>query len=114
MLFRSVVAVSQKKIAEIGLLVFAVVVLHNGLGLLLGFFLGKITGMDVAKCKALSLEIGMQNSGLGVALATAHFNPIAAVPSAIFSVWHNISGPIAAAIYRRMQDKGSADQNDPT
>ena len=75
---------------------------------------GKITGMDVAKCKALSLEIGMQNSGLGVALATAHFNPIAAVPSAIFSVWHNISGPIAAAIYRRMQDKGSADQNDPT
>ena len=107
-------AVTQKKIAEIGLLVFAVVVLHNGLGLLLGFFLGKITGMDVAKCKALSLEIGMQNSGLGVALATAHFNPIAAVPSAIFSVWHNISGPIAAAIYRRMQDKGSADQNDPT
>ena len=70
--------------------------------------------MDVAKCKALSLEIGMQNSGLGVALATAHFNPIAAVPSAIFSVWHNISGQIAAAIYRRMQDKGSADQNDPT
>ena len=114
MIVSAVVAVSQKKIAEIGLLVFAVVVLHNGLGLLLGFFLGKITGMDVAKCKALSLEIGMQNSGLGVALATAHFNPIAAVPSAIFSVWHNISGPIAAAIYRRMQDKGSADQNDPT
>ena len=114
MIVSAVVAVSQKRIAEIGLLVFAVVVLHNGLGLLLGFFLGKITGMDVAKCKALSLEIGMQNSGLGVALATAHFNPIAAVPSAIFSVWHNISGPIAAAIYRRMQDKGSADQNDPT
>jgi BASS family bile acid:Na+ symporter len=44
----------------------------------------------------------MQNSGLGVALASAHFSPLAAVPSAIFSVWHNISGPLVATIFRRM------------
>ena len=109
----AVVAVSQKKIAEVGMLIFAVVVLHNLLGLVLGFVLGKVTGMDISKCKTLSIEIGMQNSGLGVALAAAHFNPLAAVPSAIFSVWHNISGPIAAAIFRRMSNTSSEDQNLP-
>ena len=60
--------------------------------------------MSVAKRKAISIEVGMQNSGLGVALATAHFSPLAAVPSAIFSVWHNISGPLAATLFRRFRD----------
>lgn len=102
----AVVAVSQGKIASTGPLVFAVVVLHNGLGLLCGYLLGKLFGMDVAKRKCLSIEVGMQNSGLGVALATVHFAamPLAALPSAIFSFWHNISGPIIATIYHRMKD----------
>jgi BASS family bile acid:Na+ symporter len=104
----AVVAVSHQKIAEVGLLIFAIVVLHNGLGLILGYVLGRLTGMDLARCKTLSIEIGMQNSGLGVALATAHFSPLSAVPSAIFSFWHNISGPIAAAIFRRMTEKKEA------
>ena len=46
--------------------------------------------------------------GMGVALASAHFSPLAAVPSAIFSVWHNISGPIAATIFQRFKDDGEA------
>lgn len=102
----AVVAVSQPRLASTGLQIFAVVVLHNGIGLALGYFLGKLFGLDAAKKKCLSIEIGMQNSGLGVALATAHFAamPLAAVPSAIFSFWHNISGPIIATIYNRMKD----------
>ena len=62
-------------------------------------------GMDLAKQKAVAMEVGMQNSGLGVAIATAHFPPLAAVPSAIFSVWHNISGSVLAFIFSRMKDK---------
>lgn len=105
----AVVAVSQEKIATTGLMIFAVVVLHNGLGLLLGYWLGKLAGLDVAQRKTLSIEVGMQNSGLGVALANAHFSPLAAVPSAIFSVWHNISGPLIATLYQRFKNNGPDD-----
>lgn len=100
----AVVAGNQARIASSGLLIFAVVVLHNGLGLIIGYILARLCGMSVAKRKAISIEVGMQNSGLGVALATAHFSPLAAVPSAIFSVWHNISGPLAATLFRRFRD----------
>ncbi|MBP1851384.1 bile acid:sodium symporter family protein [Rhizobium halophytocola] len=92
----AVVAASKGAIATSGLLIFAVVVLHNGLGYLIGFFAGRVFGLSLAKRKAIAIEVGMQNSGLGAALATAHFSPAAAVPSAIFSVWHNISGAILA------------------
>src|SRR5690606_39880690 len=91
---------SQERIATTGLTIFAVVVLHNGLGLLVGYMLAKLCGLNVAQRKTMSIEVGMQNSGLGVALATAHFSPLAAVPSAIFSVWHNISGPIIATLFQ--------------
>lgn len=99
----AVVAASQAKIAESGLIILGVVVLHNGFGYLLGYFLARAFGMSYAKRKAIAIEVGMQNSGLGAALATAHFSPLAAVPSAIFSVWHNISGPILAAVFRRQR-----------
>lgn len=101
----AVVGVSQKQIEQTGLIIFAVVVLHNCLGLALGYLLAKCLGMSLPKKKALSIEVGMQNSGLGVALAMAHFSPLSAVPSAIFSVWHNISGPILATIFANMKDE---------
>jgi BASS family bile acid:Na+ symporter len=101
----AVVSGSAEKIAQTALLVFAVVILHNLLGFVIGFFFARLCGMDLAKQKAVSMEVGMQNSGLGVALATAHFSPLAAVPSAIFSVWHNLSGSLLANIYSRMKDK---------
>ncbi|KOP78711.1 sodium transporter [Lysinibacillus sp. FJAT-14745] len=101
----AVVAGNQQKIAETGLIIFAVVALHNCLGYLIGYLFGKIFGMNLAKKKAIAIEVGMQNSGLGASLAVAHFSPLAAVPSAIFSVWHNISGPILATIFSRMKDK---------
>lgn len=107
MIMCAVVAVSQPKIATTGPMVFAVVVLHNGLGLLLGYVIAKLFGMPISRRKCLSIEVGMQNSGLGVALATAHFAtmPLAALPSAIFSFWHNVSGPIVATIYHRIKNE---------
>jgi len=93
----AVVAVNTDNIAQTGLLIFSVVVLHNILGLLLGFLLAKVLRLDFRDQKAVSIEVGMQNSGLGSALALAHFAPIAAVPSALFSVWHNVSGSLLAS-----------------
>ncbi len=93
----AVVAVNTDNIAKTGLLIFSVVILHNVLGLLLGFLLAKVLRLDFRDQKAVSIEVGMQNSGLGSALALAHFAPVAAVPSALFSVWHNISGSLLAS-----------------
>lgn len=107
----AVVAGNQQRIATSGLMIFAVVVLHNGLGLLLGYWLAKLAGLSVAQRKTLSIEVGMQNSGLGAALATAHFSPLAAVPSAIFSVWHNISGPLVATLYQRFKNEDEPDSS---
>ncbi|MGJ7921933.1 bile acid:sodium symporter family protein [Neobacillus sp. LXY-4] len=97
----AVVSASKERIAETGLIIFAVVILHNLLGYTLGFFAGKLFKMDFADQKAISIEVGMQNSGLGAALATAHFSPLSAVPSAIFSVWHNVSGSLLASFWGR-------------
>ncbi len=102
-----VVGASKDRIIESGLIIFAVVVLHNGLGYLLGFLLAHILKLGFADQKAISIEVGMQNSGLGVALAGVHFaaSPVTAVPSAIFSFWHNISGPLLATYWAAKADK---------
>ncbi len=98
----AVVGASKPAIASSGLMIFAVVVLHNGIGYLLGYLAARATGLSVAKRKAIAIEVGMQNSGLGAALANAHFSPVAAVPSAIFSVWHNISGALIANYFAQV------------
>jgi bile acid:Na+ symporter, BASS family len=100
-----VVGLNQPKIMSNGLLIFAAVILHNLLGYILGYFFAKLFGMDLAKRKAVTLETGMQNSGLGAALAAAHFSPLAAVPSALFSVWHNLSGSMLATWFARRTDE---------
>lgn len=107
----AVVAVNQAAIANSGLLIFAVVILHNGIGYALGFIGAKACGLSMAKRKAISIEVGMQNSGLGAALANAHFSPLAAVPSAIFSVWHNISGALLANVYSRIVDEPNGERS---
>lgn len=105
----AVVGASKGAIAQSGLLIFAVVVLHNGLGYLIGFFAAKAFGLSLARRKAIAIEVGMQNSGLGAALANAYFSPVAAVPSAIFSVWHNISGALLANWFSsRTEGEGEA------
>lgn len=69
-----------------------------------GFLIGRLLNFKVQDQKAISIEVGMQNSGLAAALATAHFSPIAAVPGAIFSVWHNISGSLVANWLSKMKN----------
>jgi len=101
----AVVSGNQQKIAEIGLLILLVVILHNSLGYLLGYGLARLMKLDYSDRKAIAIEVGMQNSGLGAALAAAHFSPLAAVPSAIFSVWHNISGSLLATWWSKKTDK---------
>lgn len=103
----SVVSHNAERIFSAGAIVLAVVILHNLLGYLCGFGLGKLFKMGPSKTKALSIEIGMQNSGLATSLAGTAFPQLAmaTVPGAVFSVWHNISGAILAGFYRRWKDK---------
>jgi BASS family bile acid:Na+ symporter len=107
MIVASVVSHNATKILSTGLIVFTVVILHNVLGYVCGFGLGKILKFNIAKTKAVSIEIGMQNSGLATSLASTSFASLAmaTVPGAIFSVWHNISGAILANIFNRWKEK---------
>lgn len=109
MIVATVVSHNAEKIYTSGVLVFAVVILHNLLGYGCGFGIGKLFGMTPEKTKALSIEIGMQNSGLATSLANTAFpDPsmaMATVPGALFSVWHNISGAVLAAFYRKWNSK---------
>ena len=86
-----------------GMLIVLVVMLHNLLGLSLGYLVGRVLKLQKSKRVALSIEVGMQNSGLASSLAVMHFAayPLATIPGAIFSVWHNISGALVARLYQR-------------
>ena len=98
-----VISANASKLLTGGHLVIAVVVLHNICELSLGYLVSLLAGMPMAKRKALAIEVGMQNSGLASSLAATHFAmyPMATIPGAIFSVWHNISGAIMARIFAR-------------
>lgn len=98
-----VVSHNASNILSCSLIVAVAVILHNVSGLLLGYFTGRLLRLKQDKCTAISIEVGMQNSGLATQLAITHFAmyPMAAVPGAIFSAWHNLSGSIAAAIFRK-------------
>lgn len=106
LIIAAVVSHNAEKIYTSGVLVFAVVILHNLLGYAGGFGLGKLLRMPPEKVKALSIEVGMQNSGLATSLAGTAFSGLAmaTVPGAVFSVWHNISGAILAGFYRRWKN----------
>ena len=99
----AVVSHNSEKILTTGAIIFIIVILHNLLGYLCGFLIGVIFRMDIPRKKAISIEIGMQNSGLATSLAASAFPQLAmaTVPGAIFSVWHNISGAVLAGILRR-------------
>lgn len=91
-----VVSINAEKILSTGLIILLAVACHNLLGYGIGFLVARACRMNMAQSKAVSIEVGMQNSGLATSLALTHFNPATAIPGAIFSVWHNISGAIAA------------------
>ncbi|SDV46147.1 ketopantoate/pantoate/pantothenate transporter PanS [Chitinasiproducens palmae] len=95
----AVVAGTQASIASVGPMVMVAVVLHNGIGLLGGYWGGRLLGFDEAVCRTLALEVGMQNSGLAATLGKLYFTPLAALPGALFSVWHNLSGSLLAGYW---------------
>jgi len=101
----AVVALNAAKIAGVAAMALVAVVLHNLSGLLLGYWSSTLLGMSESKARAIAYEIGMENSGLAVALALVHLDPIAAIPGAIFSVWHNFSGSLLASYWVRKSSK---------
>ena len=98
-----IIAANAQKLLMGGMVIILVVVLHNLCGLSLGWLIGRLLRLPDAKRRAISIEVGMQNSGLASSLATLHFAayPMATIPGAVFSVWHNISGAIVARLYVR-------------
>lgn len=96
-----IVALNQPRLGSIGILLISAVALHNALGLFTGYFIPRLLGMDKKTCKTLAIEVGMQNSGLAVALAAKYFAPTAALPGALFSLWHNLTGSLLASFWSR-------------
>jgi bile acid:Na+ symporter, BASS family len=97
----AVVAGSADALRDVALLLIVGVMLHNAAGLALGYGVAAVCRVPESSRRAISVEVGMQNSGLAAALATAHFTPVAALPSALFSVWHNVSGAALASFWAR-------------
>ena len=95
-----IVALNSGPLATVGASVLAAVVLHNILGLGCGYALAKAFGFGESAARAVSIEVGMQNSGLAAALSLLHFGPLSALPAALFSIWHNVSGAALAWTWR--------------
>ena len=114
-----IVALNSQQLLEVGLLTLIAVILHNLLGLTGGFCISRLFGFSLRQSHTIAIEVGMQNSGLGAALALQFFSGAAALPAALFSVWHNISGSILASHWSQkrssleyaMKDQESTDTN---
>ena len=108
-----IISTNAAKILECSLTLMMVIILHNGFGLILGYALGRLFRLPRPKRNAIAIEVGMQNSGLATSLAATHFAsyPLATIPGAIFSVWHNISGAVATAILKKMAKKAEKEDD---
>lgn len=104
LLIACIIGLNQKTLLAFPLLVFTAVILHNGLGLAAGYGLARLAKCSKRDARTLAIEVGMQNSGLGVALAVKHFGASTALAGALFSLWHNITGVSLARIWSRKND----------
>ena len=100
-----VVAQNAATVRTCGLLVFLAVVLHNLSGLAAGYGCARLLRCDRKTAITIAIEVGMQNSGLAAALAQKFFGAASALPGAIFSIWHNLSGAMFAAVWRRLSGR---------
>ncbi len=98
-----IVALNQMQLSELALPVFAAVALHNALGMIAGYALPWLFNYNARECRTVCIEVAMQNSGLSVALAIKYFSTAAALPGAVFSIWHNVSGSLFV-LYCRHRD----------
>ncbi|WP_226344600.1 bile acid:sodium symporter family protein [Agilicoccus flavus] len=103
----AVVGGSADRVISAGLVVLIAVVLHNGLGYLLGYGLARLARQPERASRTTAIEVGMQNSGLAASLAGTYLEPGAALPAAVFSLWHNISGALLAAWFRRRPESAT-------
>lgn len=95
-----VVALNQQSLVQLGPLIFVAVALHNGLGMLAAYAISRLLKQSIIDSRTIAIEVGMQNSGLGVALALKYFSPLAALPGALFSIWHNVVGSVLASYWK--------------
>lgn len=98
-----VVALNSSNLAVISEVVIVAVILHNFCGIGSAYGLCKLLKYDERTCRTIAIEVGMQNSGLGVALATQFYSTASALPGAVFSLWHNLSGSLLASVWGRKQ-----------
>lgn len=96
-----IVASNAATLETVAPLLLLAVILHNLSGLLAGYSVCRLLGYDRCTARTVSIEVGMQNSGLSVALAVTHFSTLTALPGALFSIWHNLSGAVLASVWRR-------------
>lgn len=107
LLVGTVVSMSAHTLSSIGITLLFAVIVHNLAGMSLGYFAAGLTGMDNIKRRTISIEVGMQNSGMAAALALMYFEPTAGIPGALFSMWHNVSGSIFANYFTREAKKAT-------
>lgn len=100
-----VVALNQTHFNALAGLVILAVILHNVIGLFSGYGIARLWGYDTVIARTMAIEVGMQNSGLSVALALKYYGPLAALPGALFSVWHNLSGVVWAAYWQKRDSR---------
>ncbi len=107
-----IVALTREKLGSALGMVGVLVVAHNALGFGLGYGLAALFRLPPTAGRTVALEVGMQNSGLGVTLAAAHFaNPLVALPASLFSVVHNLTGSALATLWRK-HDTGEEPPSD--
>ena len=100
-----IIGLNESRISTIAISLMLAIACHNLLGLISGYYFAKIFGYDKKICKTVAIEVGMQNSGLAVVLAMKYFSALSALPGAIFSIWHNISGAVLAGIWSKQEEK---------
>ncbi|MDK1288681.1 bile acid:sodium symporter family protein [Pseudoalteromonas umbrosa] len=107
-----IVALNQAQLSSVGPVILCAVIVHNGIGLLSGYWAARWCGFQEVVCRTIAFEVGLQNSGLAVALAMKFFSPAAAIAGTVFSIWHNISGSILASFWSKqaLPDTTSSEQ----
>ena len=100
-----VVALNDNNLNTIAWSLALAVILHNLIGLTLGYFAAIKMGYGTKIARTVAIEVGMQNSGLSVALALKYFSAASALPGALFSIWHNLSGSLFAAYWQNQEQK---------
>ncbi len=96
-----VVALNASSLPSVGILLAVAVILHNAIGMLAGYLGSRLLNQNEQIARTVAIEVGMQNSGLSVALATQFFTTLSALPGALFSIWHNVSGSLVASWWSR-------------